>query len=159
MTPSTSPVLVYTLPGCAHCERARRLLRRRGIGFTEISGHGDAAFRATLRVLTGRSTVPQIVLGGVPVGGASDLARLDRRGVLRPLSEGARFPVAVTRRRLNPLAVCLAPLGGTCSPWKHSVDVVERDGRILHRLPAISGEMAADLAAGLNEDDGRPDAA
>lgn len=68
MNPSTPSVLVYTLPGCVHCERARRILRRRGIGFDEISGHGDATFRATLRVLTGRSTVPQLVLGGGMVG-------------------------------------------------------------------------------------------
>jgi len=44
-----------------------------------------------------------------------------------------------------------APFGGTCGLWRHLVDVVDRDGRLVDRLPAGSAEQAAGLAAVLNE--------
>ena len=151
MAPDRPAVTMYTLSGCVHCARARRLLARRGIEFREVRGDGDPGFRRMLRELTGRATVPQITIGGVPVGGASELARLDRRRILVPLARGASFPLAVARRRFNPVGLVAAPFGGTCGLWRHLVDVVDRDGRLVDRLPAGSAEQAAGLAAVLNE--------
>lgn len=93
-------VTVYTLTGCLHCERARRRLRRDGADFEEIRGNGDPGFRARLLELTGGFTVPQIVIDGEAVGGADELAALDRRGVLAPRLALQRFPHPVVRRRL-----------------------------------------------------------
>lgn len=142
-------VEVHTLSGCPHCRRALGLLRRRGIAFTEISGDGRPGFRDELRTLTGRSTVPQILIDGTPVGGASDLAGLDRRGLLVPLADGAPFPMAVVRRRFTPLGLLSGLLGGGCGPWRHRVELIDRDGTVLRRIPA-TGATAADLAATLN---------
>ncbi|RDI73994.1 Glutaredoxin [Gaiella occulta] len=146
-----STVAVYTLPGCAHCERARALLRRRGISFTEVRGDGVPGFRRMLLELTGRASVPQITIDGAPVGGASDLARLDRRGILVPLARREPFPRARAVRRFNPVGLLAAPFGGTYGLWRHAVDVVERDGRLRERLPVGSAEQAAQLAGLLNE--------
>jgi len=146
-------VTVYTLSGCIHCARARTLLRRRGIPFTEVSGDGEPGFRRRLRELTGGATVPQITIDGVAVGGASDLARLDRQTLLAPLARREPFPRAVIRRRLNPVGLLTAPVGGTCGLWRHVVEVVERDGRVLQRLPVASAELAAQLAESLNGQD------
>lgn len=149
MADTAVPVEVHTLSGCVHCARAMALLRRRGIAFTRISGDGRPGFRDELRERTGRSTVPQIFIGGVPVGGASDLTRLDRRGVLGPLVAGEAFPVAVVRRRFNPLGLLTTLVGGTCGPWRHSVEIVERDGTVRERIRATGGS-AGPMADALN---------
>ncbi len=144
-------VTVYTLSGCVHCQRARTLLRRRGIPYTEVCGDGQPGFRRRLLDSTGGATVPQITIDGLPVGGASALARLDRRGLLVPLACGERFPRAVVRRRLNPIGLLAAPFGGSCGLWRHTVEVIERDGRVLERLATRSADDAARIADVLNE--------
>ncbi len=146
-------VEVHTLSGCPHCRRALGLLRRRGIAFTEISCDGRPGFRQELRERTGRSTVPQILIDGTPVGGASDLARLDRLGLLGPLAAGEPFPRAVVRRTFTPFGLLSGMLGGGCGPWRHRVELIDRDGTVLNRIPA-TGATAGDLAAALNA--GRP---
>ena len=149
-----APVFVYTLGGCGSWASARRLLHRRGIDFEEVSGDAVPGFRRHLAELTGRATVPQIVIGGEPIGGADALARLDRRGVLLPRVRGEEFPRAVVRRRLAPgrlLATIASALGGgTCGPWRYDVALVDRDGRTLERSSAGSAEEAELLAATLN---------
>lgn len=151
MNADRAAVTVYTLSGCGHCERARTLLRRRGIPFTEICGDGEPGFRRRLRELTGGSSVPQITIDGEPVGGASDLAHLDRRGILASLARREPFPRAVVARRFNPVGLLTAPVGGSCGLWRHAVEIVERDGNVLRRVPAGSAEAAALLADSLNE--------
>ena len=45
----------------------------------------DPGFRATLFDLTGGWTVPQILIGGRPIGGYTELRQLDREGRLDDL--------------------------------------------------------------------------
>ncbi len=45
----------------------------------------DPEFRSTLRDLTGGWTVPQIVIDDEPIGGYTELWRLDRAGELDEL--------------------------------------------------------------------------
>ena len=94
--------MLYTLPGCPHCTRAKALLTRRELRYCEVDGSGQTGFRARLLELTGGATVPQIVIAGTPVGGADRLARLDRLGVLQALADGEQFPVSRERRRTSP---------------------------------------------------------
>ena len=116
----------------------------------EINGDGVRGFRGRLRELTGRSTVPQIVIDGTAIGGASELAQLDRRGLLLPLVHGEPFPYAIVGRRLNLVGLLAVPFGGSCI-WRYRVEVVERDGRVLERMQAVSAAEAAELALFLNE--------
>lgn len=150
MNDEAAAVTVYTFAGCTHCDQARALLRRHKIVFTEIRGNRSPGFRDTLLRLTGRATVPQIMIDGAAVGGASDLARLERRGVLMPLVRREPFPRAVAARRLHPVGLLTAPFGGTCGLWRHRVDILERDGRAIERVPADSAEQAAEIAASFN---------
>ena len=143
---------MYTLSGCIHCERARALLGRRGIAFEEIRGDGEPGFRSRLRSITGRASVPQITIDGAPVGGASDLASLDRRGILLPLARRERFPRAIVVRRLNPAALLTAIFGRTSGLWRHRVDIVERDGRQVDVLDAATAEQANQLADAFNHE-------
>jgi glutaredoxin 3 len=75
-------ILVYTTRWCGYCVRAKALLRSRGIEFEEVALDDDAAFRQKLHDLTGGWTVPQIVIDGTPIGGYTELWRLDREGRL-----------------------------------------------------------------------------
>ena len=69
-------VTIFTREGCPHCIRAKAMLKERGIAFEEIkTGQGTGVSSRTLRATTGRSTVPQVFIGGKHIGGADDLAR------------------------------------------------------------------------------------
>ena len=75
-------ILVYSTRWCGYCVRAKALLESRGIEYEEISLDGDPAFRRKLFDLTGGWTVPQILIDGRPIGGYTELWRLDREGRL-----------------------------------------------------------------------------
>jgi glutaredoxin 3 len=82
--PVTSPSIeIYTRWGCGFCYRAKALLDGKGVAYDEHDITTDAARRAEmLSRAPGRTTVPQIFIGGVHVGGSDDLAALDRTGKL-----------------------------------------------------------------------------
>ncbi len=75
-------VQVYSTRWCGYCVRAKALLESRGIEYEELSLDGDPAFRRKLFDLTGGWTVPQILIDGRPIGGYTELWRLDRDGRL-----------------------------------------------------------------------------
>ena len=80
------PVEIYTSPLCGYCHAAKRLLKEKGVSFSEIdvlanpNRKGEMISRAN-----GGRTVPQIFIGDVHVGGCDDLYALDRSGKLDPL--------------------------------------------------------------------------
>jgi glutaredoxin 3 len=77
-----SRIQIYTTAWCGYCVRAKTLLDGKGIDYEEISLDDDPAFRSRIHELTGGWTVPQILLDGVPIGGYTELWRLDKSGVL-----------------------------------------------------------------------------
>jgi glutaredoxin 3 len=76
------PIQIYSTRWCGYCVRAKALLKSRGLEFEEIFLDDDPAFRQTLFDLTGGWTVPQILIGGEPIGGYTELWRLDKSGLL-----------------------------------------------------------------------------
>ncbi len=88
---SQPPVVIYTSAWCPYCNWAKQLLQRKQVAFEEIRIDLDpqAAERMVKRA-GGRTTVPQIFIGNVHVGGYDDMAALDRRGELDPLLRGER---------------------------------------------------------------------
>jgi glutaredoxin 3 len=75
-------IQVYSARWCGYCVRAKALLASRGIEYEEISLDDDPGFRQKLFDLTGGWTVPQILIDGRPIGGYTELWRLDRDGRL-----------------------------------------------------------------------------
>ena len=75
-------IRVYTTRWCGYCVRAKALLDAKGLPYEEIALDGDPAFRQTLYDLTGRSSVPQILIDGRPIGGYTELWRLEKTGAL-----------------------------------------------------------------------------
>ncbi|GAB1378040.1 MULTISPECIES: glutaredoxin 3 [Pararhodobacter] len=82
-------VEIYTSPFCGYCHAAKRLLKQKGVSFTEIDvlEHPDRKAEMVNRAKGGR-TVPQIFIDGKHIGGSDDLHALDRRGGLDPLLAG-----------------------------------------------------------------------
>ena len=76
---------MYTTQWCGYCVRAKALLDGKGIPYDEVSLDDDPAFRQRLLDLTGNWTVPQILIDGEPIGGYTELWRLDRDGRLDEL--------------------------------------------------------------------------
>lgn len=79
---------IYVTAYCGYCDRAKQLLRRKGVAFRELDVGNDPEKRAWLVTATGRRTVPQIFIGGRSVGGYDDIAALDRTGELDGLLAG-----------------------------------------------------------------------
>jgi glutaredoxin 3 len=75
-------ITMYTTRWCGYCVRAKALLDSKSVPYCEISLDDEPGFRATLHELTGGWTVPQIVIDGEPIGGYTELWKLDRDGRL-----------------------------------------------------------------------------
>ena len=90
-----SDIRIYTTTSCGYCHAAKALLSQRGVAFKEIDCSSDPAMRKWLIETTGQRTVPQIFIGGVPVGGFTELSGLDRAGKLRAILAGEASPPSV----------------------------------------------------------------
>ena len=77
-----SRIVIYTTRWCGYCVRAKALLDGKGIAYEEIALDDDLAFRRNLQERTGGWTVPQILIDGTPIGGYTELWRLDKSGQL-----------------------------------------------------------------------------
>ena len=75
-------VTVYTGSFCGFCEQVTSLLARRGIAFTEVSVEDHPDLREKLLARSGRRTLPQVYVNERYIGGAAELAALDRSGEL-----------------------------------------------------------------------------
>lgn len=82
--PALSPKIeIYTKWGCGFCYRAKSLLDGKGVAYEEYDITMGGPKRAEmLERAPGRSTVPQVFIDGLHVGGSDDLAALDRTGKL-----------------------------------------------------------------------------
>jgi glutaredoxin 3 len=83
-------VQMYVTNYCPYCTTAKALLDKRGVKYEVIDVTNDHDKRAWLVQATGgKRTVPQIFIGGKPVGGSDDIHALDRAGELMPLVNAA----------------------------------------------------------------------
>ena len=78
-------IKVYYTPFCPYCRWAQQLLNDKGVSFELIDVSLDFQLRDEMEQLSGRSSVPQIFIGDVHVGGFDDLSALDRAGELDPM--------------------------------------------------------------------------
>jgi len=79
-------VELYTTMFCPYCARARSLLAKKGVTYSEIDVMADTSKRDEMVERSGgRQTVPQIFIDGKHVGGSDELAALDKAGKLDAL--------------------------------------------------------------------------
>lgn len=70
---------VYTTSYCPYCDAAKRILKSRGLAFTEIDVT-DPLKKDELKNRTGWRTVPQIFIDGKMIGGYQELNEMDQKG-------------------------------------------------------------------------------
>ena len=75
-------IVMYTSSYCPYCTRAKALLDRKGVTYEERTVGLDPEGRQMLVDLTGRWTVPQVLVDDRPLGGWDDIHALDREGRL-----------------------------------------------------------------------------
>lgn len=79
-------VEIYTWASCPFCIRAKQLLTKKGVEFTEYKIDGDDQARAKMAErANGKRSVPQIFIDNKHIGGCDDLHALDAAGKLDPL--------------------------------------------------------------------------
>jgi glutaredoxin 3 len=79
-------VEIYTKWGCPYCVRAKALLDKKGVAYTEHDITMGGPKRAEMHQRApAAATVPQIFIGDRAIGGCDDLFALDGAGKLDPL--------------------------------------------------------------------------
>lgn len=77
------PVELYTSPLCGFCHAAKRLLKSKGVTFSEVDVLANPGRKAEMiKRANGGRTVPQIFIGDTHVGGCDDLYALEQAGKL-----------------------------------------------------------------------------
>lgn len=85
----TAKIEIYTKFACGFCFRAKLLLESKGAEYEEIDAIGGPKRDEMLARANGQTTVPQIFIDGVHVGGSDDLAALNASGKLDAMLAGA----------------------------------------------------------------------
>ncbi len=78
-------IVIYTKEVCPYCVKAKNLLRRKGVDFSEIKIVDEKDKLEMMKKSGGRMTVPQIFINEKHVGGCDDLYALEAEGKLDEL--------------------------------------------------------------------------
>ena len=89
----TASCVVYTTPGCAFCTRAKTFLNARDVAYEEYDVSVDRSKLEEMLSRAGRSTLPQIFVGGEHIGGCDDLLAEHNAGTLKDRFERAGIVV------------------------------------------------------------------
>jgi len=77
---------IYTSLLCGFCHRAKQLLNKKGVAYTEYDLMADSSKRGEMiQRAGGRTSVPQIFIDGQHIGGCDELYALESKGGLDPL--------------------------------------------------------------------------
>jgi len=84
----TPEITIYSTAVCPYCVAAKNFLKSKGRTWSEVRIDLDPAEREKMMARTRRTSVPQIFVGDVHVGGYDDMMALHRAGKLEPLLAG-----------------------------------------------------------------------
>lgn len=94
-------VLMYSTHACPYCRLAERLFTKKGVTVEYVHVDETPERREEMTQLTGRTSVPQIFIGGAHIGGYNELAQLDLRGKLDALLRGESSSTGETNGRTS----------------------------------------------------------
>ena len=89
LTMPVPKVTVYSTGMCPYCVRARQLLERKGVHYTEHRVDDQPHLRHEMEAKSKRRSVPQIFINDLHIGGFDELAQLDRNGSLETLLQSS----------------------------------------------------------------------
>lgn len=78
-------VEVFSRDNCPYCDRAKALLKSKGVDYDEIDITYDETMAARMMQRSAQRSVPQIFIGNRPIGGYDALARLNAKGELNQI--------------------------------------------------------------------------
>lgn len=84
----TPQITLYTSAMCGYCTAAKNFLKSKGMVWNEVRIDRDPAERERMLARGGRTSVPQIFVGDIHVGGYEEMIALHRAGKLEPLLVG-----------------------------------------------------------------------
>jgi glutaredoxin 3 len=87
-TAHMQPIVIYTTAICPYCVSAKNFLKSKGLEWTEIRIDTDPVERERMMARARRTSVPQIFVGDVHVGGFDDMMALHRAGRFELLLSG-----------------------------------------------------------------------
>lgn len=88
-SPNATPVItMYTTAVCPYCIAAKNFLKSKGQTWTEVRIDLDPEERRQMQARAMRTSVPQIFVGDVHVGGYDDMIAMHRAGKLDALLAG-----------------------------------------------------------------------
>lgn len=85
-------IQMYSSSLCPYCMMANRLLNSKGVAVEVLNVDGNAELRAQMQARSGRTSVPQIFIGELHVGGCDELHALENTGKLDSLLTGEAAP-------------------------------------------------------------------
>lgn len=80
-------ILIYSSAMCAYCVATKNFLKSKGWPYRELRIDQDPEAMTTMLALAKRTSVPQIFINDVHIGGYDDLMALHRNGGLEPMME------------------------------------------------------------------------
>ena len=83
-------IVLYTTAICPYCVAAKNFLKSKGLQWQEVRIDTDPAERERMLQRARRTSVPQIFVGDVHVGGYDDMMAMHRAGRFEPLVNGER---------------------------------------------------------------------
>lgn len=88
-SPQTAPdITLYTTAVCPYCVAAKNFLKSKNKTWTEVRIDLDPEERARMQARAMRTSVPQIFVGDVHVGGYDDMIAMHRAGKFDALFDG-----------------------------------------------------------------------
>lgn len=87
---SQPEITIYSTLVCPYCVAAKNFLKSKNLEWKEIRIDLDPAEREKMMARAKRTSVPQIFVGDVHVGGYDDMMALHREGKFEPLMAGSK---------------------------------------------------------------------
>ena len=81
-------ITLYSTLVCPYCVAAKNFLKSKGLEWTEVRIDLDPVEREKMVAKAKRTSVPQIFVGDVHVGGYDDMMAMHREGRFEPLLAG-----------------------------------------------------------------------
>ena len=75
MMPDNTKIVIYTTSWCGPCKMAKKLLTEKGFSYKEIDIEEHNISREEMASMAKGSTVPQIVVNDLAIGGFVDLVQ------------------------------------------------------------------------------------
>ena len=75
MIPDNTKIVIYTTSWCGPCKMAKKLLTEKGFSYKEVDIEEHNISREEMASMAKGSTVPQIVVNDLAIGGFVDLVQ------------------------------------------------------------------------------------